>query len=334
MFLIFDPVYFLLAMVGYFIMFVIASAIAPKVAGRVAGKFSLYTSMFILAVLILAVSGSIIYYVLIYSGIYIGFYGLIAFLIVINLLMYLFSPQMINMMYGAKYSPELQAIVDEAAMRLGDRRKFKAMVVRSPPNAFAYGNFLSGKYVAVSDTLISMLTREELIAVVGHEIGHHRHRDSAVMLLFGLLPSVIFYLGYALVHSGLRDERGRTTALVGILAVIASFVVQILVLAFSRLREYYADTEGVRAAGKLPMQSSLAKIHTFYHKVPRALDEIQGSSFKALFIYAFINAVASPYISARDIESLKKAKVSPIEEFMSTHPPIPKRLRFIDSLPY
>ncbi len=86
--------------------------------------------------------------------------------------------------------------------------------------------------------------------------------------------------------------------------------------------------------GKLPMQTSLAKIHAFYHRVPRALDEVQGSSFKTLFIYAFTDAVASPYISARDIETLKRVKVSPVQEFLSTHPPIPKRLRFIDSLPY
>ncbi|AIY89695.1 zinc metalloprotease HtpX [Geoglobus acetivorans] len=334
MFLIFDPVYLILATVGYMIMFLMAAFIAPKLAGRLAGRFSLYTSMLLVAVLILAVSGSVIYYVLVYSGIYIGFYGLIAFIVLANLAMYLISPYIINTMYGAKPSPELQALVDEIAMRLGDKRKYKAMIVKSPPNAFAYGNFLTGKFVAVSDALAGMLEREELMAVIGHEIGHHRHRDSAVMLLFGLLPSVIFYLGYALVHTGLRDDRNRGSALIGIAAVVASFVVQILVLAFSRLREYYADTEGVRVAGKLPMQASLAKIHAYYHRIPRALDEIRDSSFKALFIYAFTNAVASPYVSMRDIEMLKKTKVSPVEEFLSTHPPISKRLTFIDSLPY
>ena len=335
MFLIFDPVYMMLAVAGYMIMFLLAGFIAPKVAGRVAGRFSLYTSMLLLAFLILSISATILYTILIYAGISAGFTGLIAFLILINFVMYLASPYIVNMMYGAKHSPELQTVVDEAAMRLGDRRKFKAMIVRSPPNAFAYGNFLTGRFVAVSDTLANMLSREELLAVVGHEIGHHRHRDSAVMLLLGLLPSVIFYLGYAMVHSALRDDRnGKQMAIIGIAAVIASFVVQILVLAFSRLREYYADTEGVKVAGKLPMQTSLAKIHSFYFRVPQAYADIQDSSFKTLFIYAFVNAVANPYVSMRDIEALKKAEVSPLQEFLSTHPPIPKRLRFIDSLPY
>lgn len=335
MFLIFDPIYMILAVAGYMVMFLLAGFVAPKVAGRVAGRFSLYTSMLLLAFLILSISATILYAVLIYAGISAGFTGLIVFLLIINFLMYLASPYMINMMYGAKPSPELQSVVDEAAMRLGERRKFRAMVVRSPPNAFAYGNFLTGRFVAVSDSLISMLSRDELLAVVGHEIGHHKHRDSAVMLLLGLLPSVIFYLGYAMVHSALRDDRnGKQIAIIGIAAVIASFVVQILVLAFSRLREYYADTEGVRVAGKLPMQSSLAKIHSFYFRVPGAYGDIQDSSFKTLFIYAFVNAVANPYVSMRDIEALKRAEVSPLQEFMSTHPPIPKRLRFIDSLPY
>ncbi|WP_456370344.1 zinc metalloprotease HtpX [Geoglobus sp.] len=335
MFLIFDPVYMMLAVAGYMVMFLLAGFVAPKVAGRVAGRFSLYTSMLLLAFLILGISATILYAILIYAGISAGFTGLIAFLLIINFLMYLASPYMINMMYGAKPNPELQSVVDEAAMRLGERRKFRAMVVRSPPNAFAYGNFLTGRFVAVSDSLINMLSREELLAVVGHEIGHHKHRDSAVMLLLGLLPSVIFYLGYAMVHSALRDDRnGKQIAIIGIAAVIASFVVQILVLAFSRLREYYADTEGVRVAGKLPMQISLAKIHAFYFRAPSAYADIQDSSFKTLFLYAFVNAVANPYVSMRDIEALKRAEVSPLQEFMSTHPPIPKRLRFIDSLPY
>ena len=335
MFLIFDPIYLMLAIAGYFVMFLLAGFVAPKVAGTFAGRFSLYTSMLLLGLLIIVISGTIIYLILFYVGISAGFTGLIAFLVAINLLMYIASPYMINMMYGAKQSPEVQEIVDEISMRIGERRRFKGMIVNSPPNAFAYGNFIAGRFVAVSESLLRMLDREELMAVVGHEIGHHRHRDSAMMLLFGLLPSVIFYLGYAMVHSSLRDDRnGRQLAILGIVAVVASFVIQILVLAFSRLREYYADTEGVKVAGKFPMQSALTKIHSFYFRVPRAYEEISSSTFKALFIYAFTDAFANAYISMGEIEKLKRMKVSPLQEFMSTHPPLPKRLRFIDSLPY
>ncbi len=332
MFLIFDPIYIALSILGYFIMFALASLIAPKVAGRLSGKFSLYTSMTLLLILILFISASVIYAVLFYVGVSISLTALIAFLLAINIIIYLISPYMINLSYRAKRSEELQRIVDEVAMRHGIKSKFKAVVVKSPPNAFAYGNFLSGKFVAVSDSMLRLLSEEELKGVIGHEIGHHKHKDSAIMLLMGLLPSLIFYLGYALIHSSFGDDRNsRQIAIAGVVAVLVSFIVQILVLAFSRLREYYADFEGVRVVGKTPMQTALAKIHAFYKSVPRAYDEVSKSSFKALFIYAFTSSVANPYI---DLESIKRERINPVEEFLSTHPPLPKRLRFIDSLPY
>lgn len=330
MFLLFDPLYWILAILGYLVMFALASFVAPKVAGRVAGKFSLYTSMALLLVLILGMSAAIIYLILAFAEITVNFYALIIFLLVINLLIYLLSPYIINMSYGAKKSEELQRLVNEASAMLGVKPP-KAMVVHSPPNAFAYGNFLTGKFVAVSDALINMLSRDELMAVIGHEIGHHKHRDNLFMLLLGLLPSIIFYLGYMLIHSSASDRRGNQLAIVGIVAVLVSFVIQILVLAFSRLREYFADTEGVLVAGKDAMQRSLAKLHYFYHRYPSVKAEIAESRFRTLFIYALVNAVAEP-LTRMDIERLKKEKVSPIQEFLSTHPPIPKRLAFIDSL--
>ncbi len=330
MWIVFDPIYLMLATLGYFVMLFLASTIAPKVASRVSGRFSLYTSMVLLAILIVTTSALTIYAILSFAGIYFSIAGLILFLLIVNLLMYLVSPYMINVSYNAKHDPFLQEVVNEVAYRLGVKPP-KAVVVRAPPNAFAYGNFLTGKFVAVSDTLIQMLTRDELEAVVGHEIGHHKHRDNLVMLLFGLLPSVIFYLGYALIHAGFRDDRRSNLAIVGLIAVIVSFVVQILVLAFSRLREYYADFEGVIATSKESMQRSLAKIHLFYERYPRFMHEIAESKLKTLFIYALVNAVANP-VTRAEIEWLKNREVSPLEEFLSTHPPIPKRLRFIESI--
>jgi heat shock protein HtpX len=331
MILMFDPIYYMLAILGYFLMFFLASTIAPKIASKVSGRFSLYTSMALLAFLILFISALVIYAVLAVVGFYINVVALIAFLVVVNFLMYLASPFIINMAYSAKPDEYLQAIVNNVAYRLGVDPP-KAVVVYSPPNAFAYGNFLTGKYVAVSDTLLQILDRDELEAVIGHEIGHHKHKDNLVMLLFGLLPSIVFYLGYSLIHASLGDDRrGSQLALVGIAAVVVSFLIQILVLAFSRLREYYADFEGVVAAGKDAMQRSLAKIHLFYETYPSFMSEIADSKFRTLFIYALVNAVAEP-ITRMDIERLKRIPVSPIDEFMSTHPPIPKRLRFIESI--
>jgi heat shock protein HtpX len=263
---------------------------------------------------------------------------LIFFVVFMNLITYFASPFMINASYGARPDPRLQQIVDEVAARLGAPFKLKAVVVDGPPNAFAYGNFLTGRYVAVTSGMLSLTDRRELEAVIGHEIGHHLHRDNALMLLFGVLPSIVYYLGVTAVHLGLSssNNRGGSPALlaVGVAAVLVSFLIQLLVLAFSRLREYYADTAGAKAAGKEAMQFALAKIHKFYFSAPEARVAVQESKFRALFIYALVNAVANPFVTVTrsEVEAIKRSGYSAFQEVFSTHPPIPKRLRFLDEL--
>lgn len=334
MFIFFDPLYILLSILGYVILFVIASYIAPKLASRIAGKLSLYTSMLVLAFTILFVSSALIYFAMIFVDVYIDLQLLIIFVLSVNLLTYLISPYMINAFYSAKHDIELQEIVDEVAKKLKMKKKFKAMSVKTPPNAFAYGNFISGKFIAVSESLKNAVTRDELEAIIGHEIGHHKHKDAAITLIFGVIPSIIYYLGYAMIRSSIfdREERRKNLSIIGFLLVIASFVVQILVLAFSRLREYYADYEGAKATNKKAMQSALVRIHKFYYENPRALSAVRSDKFRMLFIYSLLEAIANPYISADEIERIKNSEVSSIQEFLSTHPPIPKRLRFLDSL--
>ncbi|MBU5678592.1 MAG: zinc metalloprotease HtpX [Candidatus Aenigmatarchaeota archaeon] len=336
MLLFIDPLYILLGVIGYVLMFFIASFIAPKVASKFAGKFSLFASMIILSSSILIISGTIIYLVLAYAEVYIDFILLVVFVFISNFLIYLISPFMINLSYGAKQDNKLQEIVDEVAKKLKVKKKFKAMQVEMPPNAFAYGNFLTGRFVAVSTSLANMVDKEELEAIIGHEIGHHKHRDVAIMLIFGILPSIIYYLGYSMIRSSFwrrsdEERRGSSLFLIGFLLVLASFFIQILVLAFSRLREYYADYEGAKATSKRAMQSALVRIYNFYYESPRALNRIRSEKFRTLFTYSLVEAVASPYVSLDEIERIKKKNVSPIQEFMSTHPPIPKRLMSLES---
>jgi len=372
MLLFFDPIALMMAILGYILMFILAAYIAPKVASKFSGRFSLYTSMILLAALIIfSFSGVLL--LIFYALNYYANWGIedftslainiVIFVVVSNLLIYLFSPLLINWMYGVKEDKKLQKIVDEVAKKLNYKGKLKAVITQNfaLPNAFAYGNFIFGNYVAVSPGMLNLVDEDELKAVVGHEIGHHMHRDNAVMLLFGLLPSIIYFLGYFLVRSSLfssneRENRGNAIFLiVGIFAMLFSFILQILILAFSRLREYFADFEGAKVNGKEIMQSSLAKIHYYYTANIDALQELRNSNTRALFIYAFAQALMNPFedldevfseddkrekktkrvrVNREKIEELKKLETSPLEEFLATHPPIPKRLRFLDTLPF
>lgn len=317
-------------------MFILASYIAPRVAAKVAGKFSLYTSMFLVAFLILSSFALVLFIVFYYVGFEINLMNLIITILLLNVLIYLFSPILIKISFNAEEDKKLQKIVDEVKNKLKYKSKITALKVSYLPNAFAFGNFIFGKYVAVSDSLMNMLNEEELKAVIAHEIGHHMHRDNAIILIFGLIPSIIYYIGYTLFYSSLRrsEEKKGSALIIGLVLMFFSFVVQILVLAFSRLREYFADYEGVKGSSKIAMQSSLGKLHKYYKGEVKFAEEFSSKKnvYKTLFIYAFIEAATNPFLSLKEIERIKNEKYSYIEEFLSTHPPIPKRLKFLDSI--
>jgi len=368
----YDPFTMIALIVAYTVGFIalvsIAGFIAPRIARSFAGRFSLQASMLIIGLLVIAsgVSGIVLVAYVLASTIGFEFtldfiLGLIVFILIANLITYLISPYVINLSYQARRDDYLQRIVNEASSKLGISNPPKAMIVNSPPNAFAYGNFIAGRYVAVSRELVEILSEDELKAVVGHELGHHKHRDNAIMLLMGVLPSIIYYMGVLLIRMGvvssytsrLSSQRRNSSSggvilvLAGILAVVVSFIVQVLVLAFSRLREYYADTSGAFASSPLSMQRALARLHMYYERNGYAREAVANSKLKALFIYALVEALANPlyYYNTpprrsipRDMDidevvrELKNKEVSGVQEFFSTHPPTPKRLRFLDTL--
>ncbi|MCS7123428.1 MAG: zinc metalloprotease HtpX [Candidatus Aenigmarchaeota archaeon] len=344
-----DPLYLIWATIGYVLMFFIAAFVAPKLANKFSGRLSLYTSMIIIASLTIGIFSIVIAVIFTmlsnYFGNIIEISGLISFVfigvVISNLLMYFLSPLLINLMYKTEKNAKLQSIVDKVKNKLNYRGKLNAVVTRnfSLPNAFAYGNFIFGKYVAVTPGMLNLTSESELEAVIGHEIGHHLHKDNAVMLLFGLLPAILYYLGYFLFRTGLfyrgKRESGSNAilAIVGLVAMLVSFIVQMLILAFSRMREYYSDMVGAKASGKKMMQYSLAKLHYYYKGNQYALSNLNNNSTKMLFIYAFSNVIANP-LKEFEIDEIKKEKYSAVEEFLSSHPPIPKRLEFLDKLPY
>ncbi|MEM4915395.1 MAG: M48 family metalloprotease [Nanopusillaceae archaeon] len=256
------------------------------------------------------------------------------FTIITNLLIYLFSPWIIDLSFFARKDDYLQSIVDRVKSRLGYKGKITALVAKGPPNAFAYGNIISGKRVAVTESLIKFLDEKELEAVIGHEIGHHKHKDSILMILFGLLPTIIYYLGVIIMRSSIFSRNRKSNGLWlitifgGLLLVLLSFLVQILVLAFSRLREYYADLVGAKATSKIDMQKALAKIYLYYKSNKDYLLNVKNNPMSTLFIYALANPFIS--VSEEDIERIKSLEESNYLEIFQTHPPISKRLRFLD----
>ena len=125
-------------------------------------------------------------------------------------------------------------------------------------NAFATGPTRNNALVAVSTGLLSKLSEREVEAVLGHEISHVANGDMVTLaLLQGVLNTFVVFLsrivGFVVVRVLLRNERG-----VGPGFFIASLVAQILlgvlasmiVMWFSRRREFRADAGGAKLAGR------------------------------------------------------------------------------------
>lgn len=247
------------------------------------------------------------------------------FAVVPSLVTWLVSPFLVNAFYGCRYDPELQRLVNDVARRAGMKPP-KAM--RSPmkvPNAFAYSSPIAGRFVAVTDGLLRTLRSEdELRAVIGHELGHHKHRDNSVMMVFGILPTAVYYMGRLLLYVGLYAGRyadgsrrreggsGLLLAAVGGLIMALSILIQLAVLALSRLREFYADAHGAKVTSPFAMIGALRSLDGFYKRFGKEV--VANSKLKTLFIYAF----AEPFVG--------------LEELLSTHPPVSKRIAFLEAL--
>ena len=275
-----------------------------------------------------------------------GIYGILGFVVGFHIFQWMIGPYIINAVYRVREIkpgeyPWLHEIVERLARRSGLEKPPKLMLADIEiPNAFAYGSPLTGNMVAVTRGLLTNLDREEVEAVLGHELGHLRHRDVIVMMMISIIPAILYYLGYTLYMSGWfggysRDERGNAglILLIGIGLIILSFVFNLFVFYMSRLREYYADAHSAKVAknGARNLQRALVKIMLASGRLRR---RIKGKydQLKMFFI-------SDPAMGIRGygridelVEEIKREKPSIWEELFSTHPHPAKRLRFLDQL--
>jgi heat shock protein HtpX len=136
------------------------------------------------------------------------------------------------------------------------------------PNAFATGARRDKALVAVSTGLLQRMNRGEIEAVLGHEISHVANGDMVTLTLIqGVLNTfVIFFsrvIGHFVDRVVFRTERGHGPAfvLVSIVAqVLLGILASIIVMWFSRQREFRADAGGARLAGRDKMIAALQRL--------------------------------------------------------------------------
>jgi heat shock protein HtpX len=185
-------------------------------------------------------------------------------------------------------------------------------IFEGEPNAFATGAFKNSALVAVSTGLLQGMTREEIEAVIGHEMAHVANGDMVTMTLIqGVMNTFVVFLSRVVgffVDGALRRGDDRSGPGIGyyvttiVLDIVLGFLAAIIVAWFSRQREFRADAGSVQLLGRRqPMINALARLGGM---VPGALPK----SVQAFGI------------------------TSGVGKLFSTHPPIEERIAALQSM--
>jgi heat shock protein HtpX len=267
-----------------------------------------------------------------------------------NILQWLISPYIIDALYRTRELPENEnPKLHEAIENLSKKsniKKPKLMLAQIPiPNAFAYGSPIAGTRVAVTSGLLKTLEADEVEAVIGHELGHLKHRDVQIMMFVSLLPALLTYMAYSLMFSSMYRQREGSSggAALGIGLMFFAWILNMFILYLSRLREYYADrhSSSIVDDGSRKLSEGLAKIVNTTKNMRKSRKEKQNlTAFKALFItdpdhaetdFMAIStstmAISSDQKLVQGILSQKLTTMDRIVEIFSTHPNIIKRLK-------
>lgn len=144
-------------------------------------------------------------------------------------------------------------------------------IFEGEPNAFATGAFKNNALVAVSTGLLQGMTREEVEAVIGHEVAHIANGDMVTMTLIqGVMNTFVVFLSRvvgSIVDGWLSRGEQRSGPGIGyfvttiVLDILLGFVAAIIVAWFSRQREFRADRGSAQLMGrKQPMINALARL--------------------------------------------------------------------------
>lgn len=173
----------------------------------------------------------------------------------------------------ARTAPQFYSGVARLAQRAGLPMP-KVYLVESPnPNAFATGRNPENAAVAATTGLLAMLTPEEVEAVMAHELGHVRNRDTLVMTMVATIAGAVSMLANFGLFFGHGENRQNPVAMIAAV-IMAPFAAMIVQMAISRTREYGADRAGAEICGNpAALASALAKIAAPARQIPNMATE-------------------------------------------------------------
>jgi heat shock protein HtpX len=244
--------------------------------------------------------------------------ALIAFVlaIVMNFFSYFFSDKIALGMYHAKQATEEEySVLFRIVRKLTQNANLPMpkiyIIPQEAPNAFATGRNPKNAAVAVTVGALRLLNENELMGVLGHELGHIKHRDILISTIAATIAGAVMIIAdmvrWATLFGGFskdRDSESNPFVLIAI-AIFAPLAATLIQLAISRSREYEADRAGAEfSSNPLYLASALEKLENYSKQIPFEGNPVTENLF-----------ILNPF-SAKGIMNL-----------FSTHPPIEERIK-------
>ncbi|MDD5437383.1 MAG: zinc metalloprotease HtpX [Candidatus Omnitrophica bacterium] len=302
--------------------------------------------------LLMAVLFGIIYAVIVAAGAYFhigNFYFYLGISLVMMFIQYMIGPKMVEWSMQVRYlkageSPELQSMVRSLATAANIPVPRVGIAKVSVPNAFAFGRSIRDGRICVTEGMMGLLDRDELKAVLGHEMSHIKNRDVLTIMMLSVIPIILYRVAWQFLFYGNRRERQSNTMLIGLAALIFYFITNLLVLYASRIREYFAD-KGSIGLGNKPSQLASALYKLVYGSARMPKEAIKNVEGMKAFFASDPSRALTELKSLKDLDLDKSGTISDSElmalqnkavrigfgdrlmELLSTHPNMLKRIK-------
>ena len=203
------------------------------------------------------------------------------FAALMNFFAYWFSDKIVLRMYRAQpvsqsEAPELYQIVGELVNKASLPMPKVYIIENDTPNAFATGRNPEHAAVAVTSGILRILSKEELMGVIGHELSHIQHRDILISTIAATIAGAISMLASmarwgAIFGVGRSDDDeggGGNILFVLLFTMVASVSAMLIQMAISRSREYLADEGGAHLSNPLSLAKALGKLEVAAQRIP------------------------------------------------------------------
>lgn len=240
---------------------------------------------------------------------------------------YFFNTKMIAMATGSKTlsrkdNMRVYNLVENLCMSVGMQMPKVKIIESKALNAFASGIRKQDYTVTLTRGLVDKLDDDELEGVIAHELMHIRNKDVRLLVVsiifVGIFSFVVQIAFRSFLYGGLTSRRnnkdnGKAMIVILIIAAVAYFISLLFKFALSRKREYMADSGAADMTRKpWALASALRKIAPNHH-----VDDVKSEDVQELFI-------------ENTPKDGKVGFLGGIGKLFSTHPPIEKRIEFLE----